>query len=376
MRTLKQYIREFKLFAKALSGRKSETENLSSPQKNTPDASEDLLNQQINSLQHKWAPKSDTSMVPPRAMNQSLVNTTAQLKSQQKEIEFYKSENETLRDRQLLMEDQQKKQKQLLETRVKSLLFCYKQRYGDELKKYRSAIKKFDEMLKQEKSDNVRLRREGERRIDQMQLLKLEYDELVTQSEEISKHNTELENTNKALLAQKNTWNSKVVSIDAIKTARDQLVKHERALKKQLKVEQQLRAEIAQLNSQIDQLKRDSVEEFVKKLKYLGMVGVCYQPGGGHLTITADHLISFVKNPGAFSVTHSDVSEDTYRAWLTHIETPCCTAILPDGSICGEPVDRCGDPIRFTRGVSDRCEKHQRKALPMKPSSDSTNMAS
>ena len=376
MRTIKQYIRELKLFAKALSGRKRETDRPLNQRNNSePEMiNNDLLNQQLNNLNNKWAPASANGSSS-SGLNQTLINTTAQLTSQKKELEYYKSENETLRQRQNAFEEQQQKQKQLLETRVKSLLFCYKQRYGEELKKYRNAIKKFDDMLKTEKQENLRLRKETDQRIDQMQLLKLEYDELVSESEEISKHNSELENSNRLLLEQKESWNSKVVNIDAIKSARDQLVKHERALKRQLKIEQQLRAEIAQLNNQIEQLKRDSVEEFVKKLKYLGMVGVCYQPGGGHITVTADHLISFVRNPGSFSLTHSDVSEDTYRAWLAHIETPTCTAILPNGQICGEPLERCGDPIRFTRGVSDRCEKHRRKTFNVNNNSSTPNIA-
>lgn len=146
--------------------------------------------------------------------------------------------------------------------------------------------------------------------------------------------------------------------VQKLKSVRQQL---EQQLTENSSLEQQLQEELESLQLEANKLKTNSADQLTSRLKMLGIVGVSYQPKEGHLTIAADELQSFVQDPGAFAVSHSGISESTYKAWQAHCKSPRCTAILADGSICGSTIDTVTDPLRFVLGISDRCTIHKRK---------------
>lgn len=146
--------------------------------------------------------------------------------------------------------------------------------------------------------------------------------------------------------------------IQQLKSVRQDL---EQRMNANSSLEQALRNELGVLQKEAKKLQNNSADQLTSHLKALGVVGISYQPKEGHLTIPAEELQNFVKNPGSYSVSHSGISESTYKSWQAHCQSPQCTAILSNGSVCGEGIEAVTDPLRFVIGISDRCQKHKRK---------------
>lgn len=66
-----------------------------------------------------------------------------------------------------------------------------------------------------------------------------------------------------------------------------------------------------------------------------------------------------MNNPQAYAAEKCLVTEERYRAWLAHYESPVCKVAKPDGKPCGARVIRVDVPSKFKPGDSDVCPKCQ-----------------
>lgn len=121
--------------------------------------------------------------------------------------------------------------------------------------------------------------------------------------------------------------------------------------------EEQLRAELEESKeAQIDAGKDGSILE---KLRELEVVYTAYHSGAGHVTMTSNEIKSYVKNPIGFVSAKCFVTEEQYRAWLDHHESPVCRHKSSDGSFCLAAVDKVAAPGEFELGIADRCVLHK-----------------
>ena len=120
--------------------------------------------------------------------------------------------------------------------------------------------------------------------------------------------------------------------------------------------EEQFRQEVASLKEQLEASQRG---ELVHRLAALDVVFVVYHPGAGHITLPADDVRRYAENPLAYAAERCFVSEEHYRHWLEHYESPVCTRAGRDGTLCGAVVTRVAQPSDFRPGIDDRCAAHQ-----------------
>lgn len=121
--------------------------------------------------------------------------------------------------------------------------------------------------------------------------------------------------------------------------------------------EEQLRAELEEVKeAQIDAGKDGNILE---KLRDLEVVYTAYHSGVGHVTMTSNEIKSYVQNPIAFVSAKCFVTEEQYRAWLDHHDSPVCRHKSSNGSFCLAAVDKVATPGEFELGVADRCILHK-----------------
>ena len=95
-------------------------------------------------------------------------------------------------------------------------------------------------------------------------------------------------------------------------------------------------------------------QKLLEKLQALGLNFIAFHPGAGHVSISAQEISDYMQNPLAFAARKCLVTEEHYRAWLRHYESPVCQVATGDGSACGKRVIRVDVPNQFKPGVSDR----------------------
>ncbi|MDP2225857.1 MAG: hypothetical protein Q8J78_00050 [Moraxellaceae bacterium] len=117
--------------------------------------------------------------------------------------------------------------------------------------------------------------------------------------------------------------------------------------------------ELAEIKASVAQREQMAADEFLRHLESLGMNFVAFHPGAGHLSVPVSELAVYVENPVGFAAAKCLVSEEQYRAWLAHYESPRCTAPLGDSKCCDARLIRTDSPTRFRPGQSDRCARHQ-----------------
>ncbi len=116
----------------------------------------------------------------------------------------------------------------------------------------------------------------------------------------------------------------------------------------------QLRGEIAEQKRNKSKDANSGAQKTLEKLEELGLSFIAFHPGAGHISITADQVASYMENPTAFAARKCLVTEDHYRAWLAHYESPTCQVLVGgDESPCGKRVIRVEVPNQFKPGVSD-----------------------
>jgi hypothetical protein len=122
--------------------------------------------------------------------------------------------------------------------------------------------------------------------------------------------------------------------------------------------EEQLMADIETLKERLEA--GSGQQRILDRLADLDVVFVVYHPGAGHITIPSREVERYVENPIAYAAGKCFVSENHYRAWLEHHESPICLHGLPSGDFCADVVQRVTVPNEFVAGRDDRCGKHKR----------------
>lgn len=119
-----------------------------------------------------------------------------------------------------------------------------------------------------------------------------------------------------------------------------------------------LREEITRLRQEREALVNHSGDRLLQRLVEAGITFVAYQPGAEALSIPVTDMARYLDAPLAYVAEKCAVAPELYQQWLGHHDLPVCTAPLPGGSICGEPVDKVERPGQFQPGSSDRCMRH------------------
>jgi len=118
-----------------------------------------------------------------------------------------------------------------------------------------------------------------------------------------------------------------------------------------------LREEVAELRQEKLRLLRDGADKYIEKLHNAGLTFVAYHPGVGHITIPLDDMGRYLDSPTAYAAETCFVTEEHYRQWLEHYQTPVCGH--GEGKhACSRAVQRVDSPTKFIAGKSDRCGEH------------------
>ncbi|MAM85950.1 MAG: DNA repair ATPase [unclassified Hahellaceae] len=130
---------------------------------------------------------------------------------------------------------------------------------------------------------------------------------------------------------------------------KEQLQRREAELQMRSEREDQLIAELQSAQAQVED--HDEME-IVTRLSELDVVFVVYHPGAGHLTLPAADLKIYSEKPLAYAASRCFVTEQNYKHWLEHYETPLC-------EVCGKTVERITVPADYEHGEDNRCEAHK-----------------
>lgn len=110
--------------------------------------------------------------------------------------------------------------------------------------------------------------------------------------------------------------------------------------------------QVSQLQEALLTAEEHSVEHLIQRLDALEAVLVCFHPGAGHLTITAEKVQSYAKNPTAYAAQKCNVDEVRYSAWLDHYDDPKCRQ-------CRNEIPRVEHPQKYQVQLQGFCELHR-----------------
>jgi len=119
-----------------------------------------------------------------------------------------------------------------------------------------------------------------------------------------------------------------------------------------------LREEVAELRQEKLRLLSEGGDKYVEKLHNAGLTFVAFHPGVGHITIPLDDMGRYLDSPTAYAAETCFVTEDQYRRWLEHYQSPACNHLTAGKHVCGRQVQRIDSPGKFIIGKSDRCAEH------------------
>lgn len=122
---------------------------------------------------------------------------------------------------------------------------------------------------------------------------------------------------------------------------------------------EQMKEQISELGHSHSASQDSGADLFLEKLEKLGVSFIAFHPGAGHISIPFKHIQRYVENPQAYAAEKCLVTEDRYRAWLSHYEAPTCIRVKPDGKVCAARLIRVDVPSKFKPGDSDTCPKCQ-----------------
>lgn len=120
-----------------------------------------------------------------------------------------------------------------------------------------------------------------------------------------------------------------------------------------------LREEIARLRQEREALLGHSGDRLLTRLVEGGVAFVAYHPGVEAMTIPAADIPRYLESPQAYVADKCFVSVDQYQQWLSHYDLPVCSAVMPDGAVCGEPLLKVERPSDYIPGESDCCPAHR-----------------
>jgi hypothetical protein len=125
-----------------------------------------------------------------------------------------------------------------------------------------------------------------------------------------------------------------------------------------------LRAELTELRRSKLRLLEDGADDFLARLRDMGIKFVAFHPGAGHINIALEDMVEYLRDTESFVARRCGVSVEHYRAWLAHYEKPTCQGHASREALCGKPVQKCLRPGEFVVGIHDRCDIHRRGELP------------
>jgi hypothetical protein len=150
--------------------------------------------------------------------------------------------------------------------------------------------------------------------------------------------------------------------MEELKQALSQQQEMNEAFKQTQPIEIKLSEDFDALGQQVAQLKESlltaeehSVEHFIDRLTALEAVLVCFHPGAGHLTISAEHMQSYADNPTAYAAQKCEVDEGLYSAWLDHYDDPKCQQ-------CRTEIPRIEHPQHYQMNLQGFCKLHRQSA--------------
>lgn len=120
-----------------------------------------------------------------------------------------------------------------------------------------------------------------------------------------------------------------------------------------------LKDELSEVRSSQTASREAGADKFLEKMEKLGVNFIAFHPGAGHISIPFKNIQRYVDNPLAFAAEKCLVTEERYRAWLAHYESPACKTVKADGKPCGARLIRIDVPSKFKPGDSDVCAKCQ-----------------
>jgi len=120
-----------------------------------------------------------------------------------------------------------------------------------------------------------------------------------------------------------------------------------------------LKEEVDQLHSERAVLISQGGDQFLNRLRDNDVSFVVYHAGAGHINIDLDSIGAYLENPIGYAAQSCKVTEEDYKAWLVHTESPVCQSYSETkGDICGKKLKAVMSPSLFVSGRSDRCPLH------------------
>lgn len=113
-----------------------------------------------------------------------------------------------------------------------------------------------------------------------------------------------------------------------------------------------LQLKLEEMKQALQSANENSAQGFIDKVADVDAVLVAFHPAAGHLTITANHMLTYSQDPMAYAAKKCHVSTPLYCAWLAHYEMPKCHR-------CAIKIDAVQHPKDFEQGLSDACKLHR-----------------
>ncbi|CBL44664.1 Conserved hypothetical protein [gamma proteobacterium HdN1] len=159
------------------------------------------------------------------------------------------------------------------------------------------------------------------------------------------------------LKAQSDEWLTQRIAEETAKLREDIELRNMELMHRH-EVARQLREELCQLRKDKLRLLNQGADKFLERMESLGLSFIAFHPGAGHISVALKDMPEYMENPTAFAANKCLVTEDHYRRWLAHYQSPTCQAPLTHDRSCGCKIPRVDVPSRFVSGESDRCERH------------------
>lgn len=258
----------------------------------------------------------------------------------------------------------QQKLKQLVQKQKQELQQC-KTRYEARLL---SVSREYEHSMEEVSSELSRLRMKIENLLSQKDSLediceaqKSQIKNLGDKLEDFRKRSDDRQRESTEALSQKYEQSFERQMRDMEREFEDRLREKDAEIVYRQEVVKQLRKDITNMRRDKIRLVNSGGDKFLEKLDGLGISFIAFHAGAGHISIPLADMCTYMDNPTAYAASRCLVSEEVYRAWLTHHENPVCSYVIEKetGTICDCKVRKAEVPSEFQLGVTDRCEKHQ-----------------
>lgn len=193
-----------------------------------------------------------------------------------------------------------------------------------------------------------------------------------------TKRNQSERELEKQLSESSNTSNSDYVNLQNKfkKEMEQKLIEQKREFKEKIEMQEMeaayresklhiLQDELNELQRNITEPQQKSLTDFAEVLEDAGVNFVVTLPTLSPLSIPAKSLAEYKIDPEKYVADRLGLDVDHYKNWLEHANNPVCKAEDENGHCCNRSLV-IESPGLFIKGISDRCEKHQRSVLNQK----------